>query len=217
MGQIRCDAVCVRRLRQRAPGIVVPAGYAGRRRGRGRGPGAGLHWQHYWDCQPCSYPDRTGDLRSIVKIADFYSARQWHSIGMYCGLNRPQGFEHDLMLYPARNTRPGPGPGRTVRLISSAGPARTSPSVTGRCSPCCARTCTRPTWMPSGAATPSPGSPPGKGTATPGGRRAHQHPDRPPAEHHGGNRGYPPGKHLRRLHVSSRIVAVARGVLDQVV
>ena len=29
------------------------------------------------------YPDRTGDLRSVVKIADFYSARQWHSTGMY--------------------------------------------------------------------------------------------------------------------------------------
>jgi len=36
-----------------------------------------VHWEHYWDCQPCSYPDRTGDLRSIIKIGDFYSARQW--------------------------------------------------------------------------------------------------------------------------------------------
>ena len=36
------------------------------------------HWEHYWDCKPCSYPDRTGDLRSVLKIADFYSARQWH-------------------------------------------------------------------------------------------------------------------------------------------
>ena len=24
-------------------------------------------WQHYWNCEPCSYPDRAGDLRSIVK------------------------------------------------------------------------------------------------------------------------------------------------------
>jgi hypothetical protein len=30
-----------------------------------------VHWQHYWDCQSCSYPDRTGDLSSIVKITDF--------------------------------------------------------------------------------------------------------------------------------------------------
>jgi len=33
-------------------------------------------WEHHWDCQLCSYPDRTGDLRSIVKATDFYSTRQ---------------------------------------------------------------------------------------------------------------------------------------------
>ena len=42
-----------------------------------------VHWQHYRDCLPFSYPDRTGDLRSIIKITDFYSARQWHSTAMY--------------------------------------------------------------------------------------------------------------------------------------
>lgn len=26
------------------------------------------HWANYWDCQLCSYADRTGDLRSITKI-----------------------------------------------------------------------------------------------------------------------------------------------------
>src|ERR1700722_1465353 len=25
-------------------------------------------WEQYWDCQFCSYPDRSGDLRSIRKI-----------------------------------------------------------------------------------------------------------------------------------------------------
>ena len=33
---------------------------------------APVNWEHYWQCQSCSYPDRTGDLRSIVTIADFY-------------------------------------------------------------------------------------------------------------------------------------------------
>ena len=76
-----------------------------------------MHWQHYWDCQPCSYPDRTGDLRSVLTITDFYSARQWHSTGMYCDLYRPQGVEHELMLtLPAGPGRP-PGPGRTLRLF----------------------------------------------------------------------------------------------------
>ena len=81
-----------------------------------------VHWQHFWNCQPCSYPDRVGDLRRIVKITDFYSARQWHSTGMYCDLYRPPGYEHDLMLTlpapPGRGTRPG----RTMRLFLFRGP-----------------------------------------------------------------------------------------------
>jgi DNA-binding CsgD family transcriptional regulator len=83
---------------------------------------APVNWQHYRYCQSCSYPDRTGDLRSIVKIADFYSARQWHSIGTGCGLNRPMGFEHDLMLTLPASPGPGLVPGRTVRLIFCRGP-----------------------------------------------------------------------------------------------
>jgi DNA-binding CsgD family transcriptional regulator len=71
-------------------------------------------WAHYWDCEPCSYPDRTGDLRSVTKNSDFYSARQWHSTGMYSECL--QGVEHELML-----CLPG-GPGRTVRLIFFRGP-----------------------------------------------------------------------------------------------
>jgi DNA-binding CsgD family transcriptional regulator len=95
-----------------------------------------VHWKHYWDCKPCSYPDRTGDLRSIIKIADFYSARQWHSTGMYCDLYRPKGREHELMLsLPVGSGRihgscrgPGPrrppGPGRTLRMFLFRGPGR---------------------------------------------------------------------------------------------
>jgi DNA-binding CsgD family transcriptional regulator len=81
-----------------------------------------VHWGHYWDCQPCSYPDRTGDLRSIITIADFYSARQWHSVGTYCDIYRPQGLEHDLMLTLPPAPSPVPGPGRTMRLFFFRGP-----------------------------------------------------------------------------------------------
>jgi hypothetical protein len=28
-------------------------------------------WENYWDFEPCCYPDRTGDLRSVTKISDF--------------------------------------------------------------------------------------------------------------------------------------------------
>jgi hypothetical protein len=75
-----------------------------------------VYWGHYWDCQPCSYPDRTGDLCSIVKITDFYSARQWHSTGMYTDVYRPQATEHELQLFlpdPAALTAE---PSRTPRL-----------------------------------------------------------------------------------------------------
>jgi len=76
-----------------------------------------VHWEHYWDCQPCSYPDRTGDLHSVVTITDFYSARQWHSIGMYSDIYRPQGYEHELMLTLPAQPGPVSGPGRTLRLF----------------------------------------------------------------------------------------------------
>jgi DNA-binding CsgD family transcriptional regulator len=67
-------------------------------------------WANYWDCDPCSYPDRSGDLRSITKISDFYSIRQWHNTGMYREYFRGE-IEHEMMLcLPA-------GPGRTMRLI----------------------------------------------------------------------------------------------------
>jgi DNA-binding CsgD family transcriptional regulator len=81
-----------------------------------------VHWPLYWDNQACSYPDRTGDLRSIVKIADFYTARQWHSTGAYCDIYRPQGFDHDLMLTLPAPPGPLPGPGRTLRLFFFRGP-----------------------------------------------------------------------------------------------
>ena len=69
-----------------------------------------------WDCVPCCYPDRSGDLRSITKVSDFYSARQWHATGMYRDYIQPAGFDHELMLcLPA-------GPGRTLRLIFFRGP-----------------------------------------------------------------------------------------------
>ena len=73
-------------------------------------------WAHYWDCVPCAYPDRSGDLRSVTAISDFYSARQWHATGMYSEYVRPAGLEHELMMcLPS-------APGRTVRLVFFRGP-----------------------------------------------------------------------------------------------
>jgi DNA-binding CsgD family transcriptional regulator len=81
-----------------------------------------MFWQLYWDCQICSYPVRTGDLRSVVKTSDFYSVRQWHSTGMYVDCIRPQGIEHHLMLALPELPGPAAGPGRYLRLVWHRGP-----------------------------------------------------------------------------------------------
>ena len=93
-----------------------------------RGPGVDavvardpVHWQHFWKCELCSYPDRTGDLRSIVQIADFHSTRQWHSIGR-CGIYQPMGFDHALMLTLPAGPSVATMAGRTLRLFFFRGP-----------------------------------------------------------------------------------------------
>ena len=121
LGQIRCDEVCfvgvdskaqVEWFGQEVPFTDTP-GYEDLER---------MHWEHYWDCQPCSYPDRTGDLRSVLKIEDFYSARQWRSTGMYTDFYRPQGHEHELQLCLPEGSPRTVGPGRTARLYFIRGP-----------------------------------------------------------------------------------------------
>ena len=57
-----------------------------------------------------------------MKISDLYSARQWHSTGMYTDILRPQGYEHQLQLCLPDPAGPGAGPGRTVRLHLFRGP-----------------------------------------------------------------------------------------------
>ena len=83
-------------------------------------------WQHYWDChwdcQTCSYPDRTGDFRSVVTIGDFYSARQWHGTGMYCDYYRPGGLEHELQLCLPDPVGLSAAPGQHLRLYLFRGP-----------------------------------------------------------------------------------------------
>jgi hypothetical protein len=111
-------------------------------------------WQHYWDSPCCSYPDRTADLRSITKISDFHSARQWHNTGMHSDYLR---IEHEIMVClpagPGGPPIPAGGPaGRAFGCCSSASPARISPSGTARYLPCCVPTCTRPTSTRSAAA-----------------------------------------------------------------
>jgi DNA-binding CsgD family transcriptional regulator len=121
MSQIRCDAISLERFDtgRQINGVLqdtdtddpeITENFAR------------MFWTHYWDCQHCSYPIRTGDLRSVVKPSDFYSARQWHSTGMYIDCIRPQGLEHHLMLALPELPEPAAGPGRYLRLVLHRGP-----------------------------------------------------------------------------------------------
>ena len=119
--QVRCDVLSVFGIDSGQQlcwiGQEYPANYGG-----GDEASDEVHWAHFWDCPPCCYPDRSGDLRSVTNIADFYSARQWHSTGMYSDYLRP--FEHNLLVcLPAR---PGPAvvPSRSVRLCFGRGPGQ---------------------------------------------------------------------------------------------
>ena len=103
------------------------------------------HWEHYWDSEPCSYPDRSGDLRTVVKIADFYSARQWHSTGMYSGFYRPWGAEHDLQLCLPDPAGPIARPGQTIRLYLVRGPGPDFSERDRAALTLLPRTCIRPT------------------------------------------------------------------------
>jgi DNA-binding CsgD family transcriptional regulator len=85
-------------------------------------------WKHYWS-SPCSYPERSGDLRSLVLISDFYSARQWHSTGMYQDCCRPYGVEHELLLCLPDDRGRAADPRRTLRLVFVRGPG---PDFSGR-------------------------------------------------------------------------------------
>ena len=80
------------------------------------------YWELHQACEACNYPERTGDLRSILKVADFYSARQWHSTGMYADYYRPLGLEHDLMLTLPAAPGPALDPHQSVRLLFVRGP-----------------------------------------------------------------------------------------------
>jgi DNA-binding CsgD family transcriptional regulator len=79
---------------------------------------------HYWNCQLCSYPERSGDLCTVTKPSDFYSARQWHGTGMYSDYFRPLGLEHLLVLSLPEAPGTAACPGSIARMIFFRGPGR---------------------------------------------------------------------------------------------
>src|ERR1700748_1253705 len=80
------------------------------------------YWELHRTCEGCNYPERTGDLRSVIKVTDFYSTPQWHGTGMYTDYSRPLEIEHDLMLTLPARTGPALDPRKSVRLLFVRGP-----------------------------------------------------------------------------------------------
>ena len=104
MRLVSCDSICFFELDP------------GHRRCGGEGcvhePGlAPLFWLHYWNCLPCSYPERSGDFHSVMKVSDFYSKLQWRSSPMYSDyLSRFAVEDEIIACLPA-------APGRSLRLL----------------------------------------------------------------------------------------------------
>jgi DNA-binding CsgD family transcriptional regulator len=122
MGQIRCDSLSLDSwdsgrqtvwFSQGIPSGNARIGFEGQDE---------VYWENHRDCQPCSYTARTGDQRSVITVADFYSARQWHGTGMYTDFYRRTGMEHSLMVCLPSALPPTAGPGRYVRLTLERGP-----------------------------------------------------------------------------------------------
>jgi DNA-binding CsgD family transcriptional regulator len=80
--------------------------------------GLALFWQLYWDCAHCCYPDRSGDLLSVTTVSDFYTRRQFHSIGMYTDYFAPAGIEADAMICLSAPS----GHNRRLLFFRGAGP-----------------------------------------------------------------------------------------------
>jgi DNA-binding CsgD family transcriptional regulator len=70
-----------------------------------------VFFQHYWRDGECSYPDRTGDIESVIRISDFYSIRQYHSTAMWTEYVSGTGMGHDMMACLAGAS------GRTLRVL----------------------------------------------------------------------------------------------------
>jgi DNA-binding CsgD family transcriptional regulator len=102
-GQVRCDNVsvfgcnyCSATAAEEFMQEIPPVDYGGRDESATDG--------HLWS-EFTWYPIRSGDLRSVTLVSDFYSARQWHSTIPHTDFFGPLGIEHVLQL-----CLPGPNP-----------------------------------------------------------------------------------------------------------
>jgi len=81
-----------------------------------------VYWKNQRDSLFNSYVARTGDQRSVIKITDFYSIRQWHNTAMYVDCDRLMGLEHCLLVCLPSALPPTARPERYVQLALGRGP-----------------------------------------------------------------------------------------------
>ena len=115
VGQVRCDNVSVFSANYRTELLdcsfmqeLPPVDISG----LDESASDGCHWPEF-SC----YPDRSGDLRSVTKVSDFYSARQWHSTIPHTDFFRPLGFEHVLQLCLPGRLGPAAWPQSAAKMM----------------------------------------------------------------------------------------------------
>jgi DNA-binding CsgD family transcriptional regulator len=82
-----------------------------------------LFWLHYRSSD-CSYPERSGDYRTVTTTSDFYTLAEHRTTPMYIDVIGPGGADHEMMACLPD------GPGRQLRLIVWRG--HTDPDFTER-------------------------------------------------------------------------------------
>ena len=188
---------------------------------RGREPpartGREVFWDDFWASEPCSYPDRTGDLRSVTKISKIsIRHRQWHSTGMYHDILHPGRALTSARAVPARRA-PGrsPGTGGSCDCFYSRGPGRDF-SERDRALLALLRPHLHQAYLEAERrrnATPQL-TPRQWELLAPSRRRSHQRPDRPRVGVSEGTVRIHLQNIYTRLHVSSRTAAVTRAFPD---
>ena len=75
-----------------------------------------VFWSSYWTAPFCSYPDRTRDLTSVIKMSDFATSTALRRTELWSDYFRLFGVHREMMV-----CLPSP-PRRSLRLLLSRGP-----------------------------------------------------------------------------------------------
>jgi DNA-binding CsgD family transcriptional regulator len=81
-------------------------------------PDPAAWWRCVREFLPCSYPQRTGDLASVVRWSDFYTPAELHNTPIFAEFWRSEGVKHGMhMAFPTL-----PGHFRKISFWRDAGP-----------------------------------------------------------------------------------------------